>query len=377
MTDYPRTKPRILHIIHGLTTGGAEIDLLRKLRVFSPEARAAMSICCLMRRGELADEAARLGVHVTGPLMRTRTDALVVYRLRRLITAGDIDIVHSHLFAANAVTWVAINTVPASRRPAWIASEHAMAQRWNRRVLWTDRQMAQQACIFTVPTESAAQSYIARGLLPAKIRVAANAVDTAHFACDDEERVARRRTARASLGIDDGTFVIGTVCRLEPVKNLTMLIDAVTPLNVVLIIVGDGSLRGELEQRIESQGLGHKVRFLGRRRDIPDLLSAFDVFAQTSLSESFGLAVIEALLTGTPVVATAVGAIPEVTDGGRYATLTPPDDVHAFRQALLHSQAYPTAAHAQARAAGSFIAANYGVDAVAAALRQLYSDVLT
>lgn len=377
MRNDTHAPPRILHIIHGLTIGGAEIDLLRKLHAFGPESRAAMSICCLMRRGELADDAVQLGIHVMGPFMRTRTDALVVPRLRRLMTVGDIDIVHSHLFAANAVTWAAMNTMPASRRLAWIASEHAMAQRWNRRVLWLDRQMAQQARMFTVPTESAAQSYIAAGLSPAKLRVTANAVDTVRFTCDDGERSARRRAMRASLGIDDATFVIGTVCRLEPVKNLTMLIDVATSLNAVLLIAGDGSLRDDLQERINAQGLTRRVRLLGRRRDIPDLLCAFDVFAQTSGSESFGLAVIEALLAGTPVVATAVGAIHEVTGNGRYATLTPPDDIHSFRQALLHMQAHPVAALAQARAAGSFIAAHYGADAAAAALRQLYHDVLT
>jgi glycosyltransferase involved in cell wall biosynthesis len=155
------------------------------------------------------------------------------------------------------------------------------------------------------------------------------------------------------------------------------LLEAIRPLDMLLLIAGDGSCRDDLEKYMHANGIAHKVRLLGRRDDVPQLLPAFDVFAQTSTSESFGLAVIEALLAGTPVVATAVGAIPEVTDNGCFATLIPLGDVDAFRQALMQVQADSTAASILAQASRPFIEAQYSAASATAVLHQLYRDVLS
>jgi glycosyltransferase involved in cell wall biosynthesis len=128
---------------------------------------------------------------------------------------------------------------------------------------------------------------------------------------------ARCRT-RSQLGIDDSTFVVGTVARLDPVKDLETLVRAIgspaTRRPVTLLVIGDGPERSRIEAAARESGGGASVRFLGHRDDARDLLSACDVYANSSISEGISLTILEAMAAGLPVVATQVGGTPEIVD---------------------------------------------------------------
>jgi glycosyltransferase involved in cell wall biosynthesis len=131
---------------------------------------------------------------------------------------------------------------------------------------------------------------------------------------------------REELGIDKNAFVIGTIGRLEPIKNQEALITSFSRIkkdvpNSILFIVGDGSMRNSLEKTAANLGLTSSIKFLGLRRDIPMLLKAMDVFVLSSYSEGLSLALLEAMASGIPVIASEVGGNPNIVTNGNTGIL--------------------------------------------------------
>ena len=126
-----------------------------------------------------------------------------------------------------------------------------------------------------------------------------------------------------------GGVVIGTACRLELIKGLNYLIEALAVLapefpDLRLEIAGDGSLRGDLEQNSRQLGVSGIVSFLGWREDLPSVMAGWDIFVLPSLDEGFGVAALEAMAAGLPVIASAVGGLCELVQNGETGWLVPP-----------------------------------------------------
>ena len=174
-----------------------------------------------------------------------------------------------------------------------------------------------------------------------KIVVVYNSVDTAPF------DAARRDTVREELGITDGTIAIGLVGRIHYLKGHDYLLKAASLVRAAgeddfrALIVGDvfdgyESLRQQLEEAAVAAGLGDKVLWLGRREDIADIHGALDVLvAPSTLPESFGLSVAEAMAARTPTIATDHGGPAELIEDGETGFLIPPDDAEIFAARLL------------------------------------------
>ncbi len=365
----------LLHLIHGLTVGGAEVDLITKSVALVQQYGYDITVCCLMRRGELAARAESAGVSVIGPLMRHRYDVSAYWQLRQMFLSRSWPLVHTHLFASNLIGCAAVATLPPAQRPRLIASEHAMAQRWGRLSLLADRHIIQRhAAIITVPSQAAAASYAARGIRPQSLHVMPNAIDTHRF--EQLDHAAARAQVRQELNVPPVAFLIGTVCRLQAVKGLPVLLKAIQSLPAYLIIAGDGPEREHLASIIRAQALHERVKLLGRRSDVPQLLAAMDAFVLPSYSESFGIAVAEALLMETPVVATSVGGVPEITRNEQYAHLVPPGNVQALTNAIQWVMDHPEPAKRQAQFGREFIQSTMSVEAVASQQHAMYQQVL-
>jgi len=168
------------------------------------------------------------------------------------------------------------------------------------------------------------------GFPAARIEVVYNGIDVARHAARTDHA---QREARTRLGIPIGVPVVGTIGRLDRVKNYGLLLVTFRQLLVDLpdarlVIVGDGPDRPRLEVLAAEAGVAGAVRWLGRRDDIEQILPAFDVFALTSLSEGTPMTIIEAMAASIPIVSTAVGGISEMVNDGREALLvtgTPPE----------------------------------------------------
>ena len=187
-----------------------------------------------------------------------------------------------------------------------------------------------------------------------KIEVIPNGVDTDRFApargkdgvrCKDiargkevarvEEELPARAFLRRQHGLPREALVIGTVARMVPQKNLSLLLKAAARLpEAHFLIVGDGPERSKLLALAETMGIAGRVAFAGEQADPLPFLQAMDIFALPSRWEGLPISLLEALSTGLPAVATLVGGNKEVLHGKPFGRLTPPDDPDAFAEAL-------------------------------------------
>jgi len=163
-----------------------------------------------------------------------------------------------------------------------------------------------------------------------------NGIPVANYALGEEVRKAWRRRE----GYEDSTVLFVSVARLSPQKDHVSLIQAFSIAasrngHLRLLLAGDGPLRLEVEARVKALGLEGKVRFLGVRADVPEILAAADVFVLSSRWEGNPLSVMEAMAAGKPVIATAVGGVPELVQDGVSGVLVPPENVEALADAML------------------------------------------
>lgn len=167
-----------------------------------------------------------------------------------------------------------------------------------------------------------------------------------------------RSRVRAELGIEADQPVLASIGRLHPVKGHRALL-AMLPAIVrsspraLLLVIGDGPERPACEALATRLGVARHVRFLGSRSDVPRLLSAIDLLLVTSQSEGLGLAAIEGLAAARPVIAFAVGGLPEVVVDGVNGRLVPPGDCEAFAQAVIDTLGDPASRVSYARGAAS------------------------
>lgn len=142
-----------------------------------------------------------------------------------------------------------------------------------------------------------------------------------------------RSETRKELGLSEKDFIIGTVGRLNKAKGIDKMLLVAKEIETKFVIVGDGELREELEQLKSKLGLKDKVIFTGSRGNIPDILSSFDIFLSTSQWEAFGIALVEAMAMGIPIVAFAIDGILEVVTD-ECGILVPPNDIDKMKEAI-------------------------------------------
>lgn len=187
----------------------------------------------------------------------------------------------------------------------------------------------------------------------------------------------QRGIFRQQWAIPADVPLIGIVGRLVPVKNHALFLEAAQIVHqqrsdVHFAIVGDGSLQPKLEAQAREYGLAEAVTFTGWQRDMAPIYSDLDVLALSSWNEGTPLPIIEALAAGCPVVATGVGGIPDLLDGGKLGVLVPSGDASQLAQAMLNTlDNPPDPAHAQ-----STMLDRYGIDRLVHDLDSLYRGLL-
>lgn len=177
------------------------------------------------------------------------------------------------------------------------------------------------------------------GISSKKIHLIYNGVDTKRFS---PENIPPPDLTDFINSNTRSTTVIGTVGRLDPVKNHALLIESFNQIiqqygeknEIRLIIIGDGPLLSPLKQLAIEKKLSELIWFPGARNDIPSLLAAFDLFVLPSIAEGTPMTILEAMATELPVVATDVGGLAEIVSQGRTGTLVPSNNVQALSQAI-------------------------------------------
>jgi glycosyltransferase involved in cell wall biosynthesis len=194
---------------------------------------------------------------------------------------------------------------------------------------------------------------------------------------------AARAKARAALGADGATLVIGNVARLVPFKGHRVLLDAAARVlekvpHAIFPIVGDGELLQDLQEQAARLGISNRVMFLGFRDNLQELYPAFDVYCHSSLdlaSEMFPIAILRALGTGLPVVATDVGGIALMVRQGISGYLVPPKNPPALADALLRVLGDPRLRHSMGEASASLFREKYHAAGMAEQIERVYTQL--
>jgi glycosyltransferase involved in cell wall biosynthesis len=204
----------------------------------------------------------------------------------------------------------------------------------------------------------------------AKVEVVHNAVDVERF------EVAAPPGLREELGVGEGPMVL-TLGRLDEQKGHAVLFEAATRVpDAVFVIAGEGPERSALEGRARRMGIAGRVRFLGHRTDIPQLLAAADLFALPSLYEGTSLAVLEAMAARRAVVSSAIGGTEELIEDGKSGLLVPPGDAPALGAAIGRLLADPALRESLAARARARVEADFTRSAMAGRVTAIYGRVL-
>ena len=326
---------KITHVVENLNRGGLEravIDLIRAQCVLGHDCQ----VVCLFERGSLADELKEHGVAVHACGKQRGFDIASLKRLRRHLNDHASEILHTHNAVAHYYAVLAALGLPIRRT---INTRHGMGglATGNRREWIYRRSLLRTDCVVTV-CESARRDMLESGAVPAaKLVAIANGIQVERFNPADE---ASRSSLVASLGLPSGTRVIGTVGRLNWAKDQSSLIAAFAKVHeqdadTALVIVGDGELRAGLQEQAEKSTAAGRVFLLGDRSDVGELLRGFDLFAMSSLTEGYSIALLEACAAALPIVATEVGGNAEIVRNGVNGVLIPARSEDALAHALL------------------------------------------
>jgi len=282
--------------------------------------------------------------------------------------------VHSHMVHANLLARV---VRIFCKIPLLISTAHSIDEggRW-REVAY--RLTDPLADLTTNVSRAAVERYIRVGAAPKnKIRFMPNGIDTAKF--KPNKAVGQR--LRNELGVDN-YFVWLAVGRFEEAKDYPNMLRAFSmivskKLDVVLLLVGQGSLMEEVKKLASELKLEDKVRFLGVRRDVPDLMNAADTYVMSSAWEGMPMVLLEAGACGLPVVATDVGGNSEVVLNGKTGFIVPPRNPEALAQAMEKMMALPKEKRLEMGEAGrAYIEANYSLEHVVDQWEGLYMELL-
>lgn len=358
---------KVLHVITGLDAGGAETQLAMLLRY----TRHASDVVTLYNPGPVAEQIRADGTAVRDIGMRRNTDVLALPRLRSLIAAGRYDVVHAHLYRSQIYARPAARL---ARTPVVVTTEHSIGETHieRRRMTAGVRGLYLASELFsdrTIAVSDVVRDRLVRWGVPArKITVIPNGVDTAAFAFDP----AARTRAREQFGIGPDTYVIGTLGRLDPNKRIDMLIEAARPLlgeRCVALVVGRGAEMERLKGVAAQAGVADRVIFAGFQADTVAMLSAFDLYVMASRQETFGLAAIEAMASGLPVLYTACPALDGITTARAR-------QVAGTAEALRTALSAAVTAGPQPRETDSAVTGRYGIDSTARRIDDLYERLL-
>ncbi|MFN8050225.1 MAG: glycosyltransferase family 4 protein [Acidimicrobiales bacterium] len=324
-----RSSPtRVLWLAKGLGPGGMERLLVNHAIAGDRERFTYEAAYMVDRPNSVIGELESHGVvcHKLGT--GGRFDVSWVTGLRRLLRDRRIDVVHVHSPLPAAVARVVARTLP--HRPRVVYTEHNSwtCYSWPTRIANAVTYPLDDAQIAV--SEAARQSAVAP--LRSRVEVLTHGIDLSGARGHRDERAA----VRAELGVDDTTVVAITIANLRTEKAYDVLLDAAAIAleqepRLLFLGVGHGPLQAELGARHAELGLGDRFRFLGFRSDAQRLLAGSDIFVLSSREEGLPVSLMEAMAVGLPVVATAVGGIPDYVRSGVDGVLVEPE--HADRLA--------------------------------------------
>lgn len=253
-----------------------------------------------------------------------------IYNLIRLINNNHYDCILSYFETSDIISVIASFF---TKNKALISSRRDTGFRHSKKLKWLYRFLNKRFKVIIAASEAINDSLSIAGIDQSKINLIYNGVDLDRFQNINAQKI------RNELNLDNETILLGMVANLTPVKNHQIVINCIkrfheNNIKIHLLLAGDGPLRNELEQYVKSNALDNYVHFIGRRKDIPDILSGIDIFILASETEGLSNALLEAMAAARPVVATNVGGNPEVVLNGQTGYLVRENDLYELYQAI-------------------------------------------
>lgn len=343
-------RPGLLYIVNSLNPGGTERLVMEMALAFTKEYRVC--VVCLDEPGLWGMELRRRGVPVFTLWRQPGLDLSMPAKIARVVRERNVSIVHAH--QCTAWFYGALSRLFCTK-PRLLLEEHG---RFYPETDHTLRRLVNRTAIIPLSHRFVAVSEDVRyrleryeGLNAARTEVIYNGSDAGTRLSEDE-----RQTMRSELGFGPEAFIVGTVGRFDPIKNLPMLVSSLAQTHqsesrIRGLFVGDGPVFGAIETLIQEQGLADTVRLTGFRNDARRLVQCMDLFVLSSFSEGTSMALLEAIAAGVPVAVTAVGGNPEIVLAGQTGWVVPSGDIGALSAAILEA-ARDTALHGRFAQAG-------------------------
>ena len=324
---------RVLWLVKGLGPGGAERLLLAAAAARDRDRFDYEVAYLLPWKTALVADFEREGVPVHCLDVRHEQDLRWAGRLRRLLLDGRFDIVHSHSpYPASIARLVAL-TLPRTARPRLVTTEHNAWPTYSQPTRLLNRLTAPLDAARIAVSDHVRESVRGRTHDRTEVVVHGIALDDAgHARCE-------RDAVRAELGVAPGALVVGTIANYMPQKDYPNLFAAARLLvdrnpGLRFCAVGQGPLEAEIEAHRHRLDLDHDVILTGLRHDAVRLMAGCDIFVLASRYEGLPVAIMEALALGLPIVATAVGGVPQAVSDGVEGFLVPPQRAELLAAAV-------------------------------------------
>lgn len=314
---------KILLTLPRMNSGGVETHIDYLVRGFLKEGLQVVLVC---KEGRKLKDLKEEGVIFRALDVASQSILTLPSRIRkmkRIIEEEKVDIVHAH---SRVPAWIGFYAARRAGVP-FITTAHGQyslhpgskVMAWGTRVIAVSETVA---------------SYLQKGWnIPGeKFDIIPEGIDLDRFTLPPAEG----EKARQETGIEKEELVIGTVGRLTSVKGHRYLLEAFALLeeDCKLLLVGEGRKRVELEKLAHKLGIQDRVVFAGDRADVPRFLGAMDIYVQSSLAEGLGLAALEAMAAGLPVILTRCGGLADQVRAEQEALLVPPGESGAMAKAI-------------------------------------------
>lgn len=342
---------RILHEAIGLKKLGARVLILCQ-----PDSRLAL-------------RAQENGIETRMVRMRKSFDLSAIWQIMRVIREERVDIVNTHSGRDSILAGLAGRL--SRIKPVIVRTRHL--------ALPITSKLTYSVLPHRVVTvsEYVRQYLIGLGIREDHITAVPTGVDLSRFDPETEAGTLRRE-----LNLDANALVVGTVAILRFKKGHHVLLEAIPKIlaavpNAIFVFAGDGAQHENISKVIDEKNLGGRVRLLGLRRDIPNVLKSIDLFALPTLEEALGTSFVEAMAMEKPVIGTRVGGVPEVVREGENGLLVNPSDPTDLASAIIRLLENPDLAKAMGKRGRTIATTEFTVDRMCLHMHELFQELLS
>jgi len=366
------TMPRVVHAIAPATLGGAERVVYLLAAALWRRAQSCSVVALLDPTGPepwLVQALRSNGIPIFPVRARRRGYLTEIRQMAAVVRRCRADILHCHGYRADVLGLAAAHRT----RTPLVTTAHGFTSggRKNRFFEWIDRQCLRRVQGVIAVSAALERQLLDVGVLRSRLWHIPNASPV------PETR--SREQSREVLGITPHVKAIGWIGRISREKGPDVLLRAVKRMHrsdLHAVMIGDGPWIGATKQLASDLGLSSSVHFAGAVSEAANLMKAFDVFVLSSHSEGLPIVLLEAMGAGVPIVASAVGEIPNVLDHGRLGLLTSPGDPDGLADALLSVLRDASAATDRAVLAQRYVADRYAIDPWIESILEVYESVI-